>query len=1084
MRARINLSRVLVPKKQKGLIRRARLVDQLYDNLHKKLTFISASAGYGKSSLLVDFARDVDARICWYHITRLDSDLRLFASYLLASFRQQFPAFGRQVEEVLHSTQGRLDSISLAADFVNAAIEGVDDYSLLFLDDYHTVGENTEVTAFFEAVLDNLPEQVRVLAASRTAFGIPTAKLYVRDEIHLLNVEDLRFRAAELQELVRKAYRFKLSDDEAEAFARRSDGWIVAILLALRSADGGRLPEFEGASEHVYSFLADDVFGRESAPLQDFMLSVSLVDTFDAPIGAHLSDAKDVRTLIHELEQRNLFITRIEEGDGNRYRFHQLFAEFLNKRLQDHFPDRKAALHIKAGQWFESAGDLEPAIEHYLLAGDRQAAAPLIDQFAKQVYVFGQDQRLDNWLRILSLEPDLRHKAPQLVLNRAKSLIDKGAFDEGSAHLDIAEAIFRQEHAHDQLLNTLSARGILYLRTQRYEDMFALIREAEDILAALDGEEVYPPRRQQFERLEGLGLMHQGKAEAGLEKLKSVIRVLEGYLERYQDSPIRTQIAHDLVACLTAVGYEYYRQGRLFESLRYIKDLLEVRKKYFHNNQGMILALNNLGFLYHQVGRLQDAYHALAEAIQLSEKTERSQAVVHLYNSWADFLRDQSEWDLAQDYLNRVLRWVESDPRLRGRLDISGTYLSLMALERVRGNYDEAIIHLHEAARLRNEDKDSPDFLAKQGAIFLSMGQLDLAAKNLVRADTLYEGYGLPSQLGSWAAFLRGQVEYLNGDHEAALASLERSLSLAAQIGYDHFLVSEGTRAKRFLKVARKKRPDFGQLSSLWKRVEEYRAGIKQFARPEPEEALPADFRLEVRAFGEGAVRRNGEPLSRSEWRAAMAKALVFYLLDSKGARREDIKLAFWPEMSPSRATSNLQSTLWRARNALGNSAAIAHQEDRYEISAEINLWYDVEEFERLLAQARQPGLSKNRQIDLLNQAADLYRGDFLDDVYMDWATERRYVLARKYMDALEKLGNLAYELGDYDRAITAYIRLVEKDNFRDDIHLAIMRAYDKKGATNAAVNHFRSHVDYLKNEGLVPASELEAYFLSISKAS
>ena len=329
----ILLTKVRPPQRRKDILRRVRLIDTLHQNLHRKLTFVSAPAGYGKTTLLVDFAADVDAIVCWYRISPEDSDLVQFVSHIVASFQQQIPRFGQALQNILNSPSSAPDAPSLAAELINEIEREVQDFCLLVLDDYHLAGENQQIVDFLENFLEHLPDQLRILIGSRSVYGIPTANLYIRDELITISADELRFRADELQKLVLQNYRLRISQEQAEELAKRADGWIIALLLAVRTMENGAFPKFTGAIEKVYEYLAEEVVSRQSPELRDFMLATSILSDFNEPLCNFLLKRKDSNLFLRALEERNLFVSRTETKEGASYRFHQLFSEFL----QDYF---------------------------------------------------------------------------------------------------------------------------------------------------------------------------------------------------------------------------------------------------------------------------------------------------------------------------------------------------------------------------------------------------------------------------------------------------------------------------------------------------------------------------------------------------------------------------------------------------------------------------------------------------------------------------------------------------------------------------------------------------------------------------
>src|SRR3990172_1231297 len=230
----ILLTKVRPPQRRKDILHRVRLVDTLHQNLHRKLTFVSAPAGYGKTTLLIDFAADLDAIVCWYLIGPDDNELLQFLRHIVAAFQQQVPDFGHDLEELLNSPGSALDPASLAVELINEIQQKINDFCVLILDDYHLAGENEQVVDFIESFLEHLPDHLRLLIGSRSVYGIPTPNLYIRDELVTISAEELRFRAEELKRLVLQNYHVRLSQEQADELADRADGWIVAILLAVQ----------------------------------------------------------------------------------------------------------------------------------------------------------------------------------------------------------------------------------------------------------------------------------------------------------------------------------------------------------------------------------------------------------------------------------------------------------------------------------------------------------------------------------------------------------------------------------------------------------------------------------------------------------------------------------------------------------------------------------------------------------------------------------------------------------------------------------------------------------------------------------
>ncbi|HLE73568.1 MAG TPA: hypothetical protein VI688_04945, partial [Anaerolineales bacterium] len=505
----ILLTKVRAPQRRKDVLRRVRLIDVLHQNLHRKLTFVSAPAGYGKTTLLVDFAADVDATVMWYRISAEDADLVLFVQHLVASFQQQIPQFGFALAEKLNSPGGNPDAATLAVDLINEVEEKVEDFSLLVLDDYHLAGENQQIADFIENLLENLPDRLRILIGSRSVYGIPTASLYIRDELVTISADELRFRADELQKLVLQNHRVRLSDEQAQEFAIRADGWIIAILLALRTMENGVLPDLSGGVEHIYAYLAEEVINRQSEELRDFMLATSILGEFNEALCNFLVERDDSAEFLRALEERNLFVSRTETSEGPSYRYHQLFAEFLEDYFVRNQKPRMQDLHRRAAEWYRERQQWESAIDQKLEAGDKQEAANWVDTVAVQFYTSGRQTLIARWMERLGSPPDLRKKAPHLLLYQAKILGNQSQFQPALKLLETAEPILSKLKDVDALANAIITRGMIYRFTGKYQEALALGEKAQ---AVLQGKRKPELRQKWFlaDRLRALPLYYLG----------------------------------------------------------------------------------------------------------------------------------------------------------------------------------------------------------------------------------------------------------------------------------------------------------------------------------------------------------------------------------------------------------------------------------------------------------------------------------------------------------------------------------------------------------------------------------------------
>lgn len=1065
----ILLTKVRPPQRRKDVLRRVRLIDVLHQNLHRKLTFVSAPAGYGKTTLLVDFASDVDALVFWYRIAAEDNDLVQFVRHLVASFQQQVDGFGEELEEKLISLGGQPDAGSLAIDFINEVEQKVQDFSLLILDDYHLAGENQHIVDFIETLLENLPDRLRILIGSRSVYGIPTASLYIRDELVTISPDELRFRADELQKLVLQNHHVKLSDEQAREFAERADGWIVAILLALRTMENGVLPSLTGKVEHIYNYLAEEVVNRLAEDLRDFMLATSVLGDFNEALCNYVLEIEDSANFLRSLEERNLFVSRTETSEGPSYRYHQLFAEFLQDYFERHHKTRFKSLHERAADWHHQRRDWEGAIAHKLASGQRPEAARWMDQVAVDFYTSGRQMLLSRWVDGLRKAPDQRTLAPHLLLYQAKILGNQGAYAASLKLLEMAEPILAESDT-EAYANAIVTRGMILRLTGKHKQALALAEEAQ---ALLDKKSPKAESRQkwlQAERLKAVPLYYQGRVDLAVASLEAAAAGLRQLAS--EETPNRTQFAYDLAECLNDLGLIELAQGRMLEAQKAFQETLDIHLEIRSNLGALASARNNIGYLHHQVGEYALAWGEYRLALEHAQIAGQAPVQISILNGQAELLLDVDEHQEAKALLDQALALDKEEwPEL------SGTYLALGRFERKEGRYNESMKWLRKAA---SAGIDEAEYLAELGYVYAEMGQELLAIAEFDKVLADWPKTNLPKQPQVLAALLAARTSFYTGNERAAKKYLHRALEGSARLGFDQFMVPVLRFHPEFVQFL-SKNGAAGQVQTLLDRLARFATGKAALeSKPQIEDIQPA--LLEVKAFGLGEIRQNGQVIPGAVWRSSRARALFFFILDNGSVRKDTIGLEFWPDFSSGKISSNFHATLWRVRQALGSKDAITFENEQYALHPSFQVWYDVAEFEDLLTQAGQPDRSKLERIEMLRRALDLYSDHYLLDTYMDWSDRRREELRSRYLEALLELAAAEKDNKQYREAKLLFEKVLKIDPYRDDVHLALMHCMALGGSPSAAIAHFKKYRTLLREElNAEPLPELHAYYQELS---
>ena len=1072
-------SRIAVPRRQPKTLRRIRLLDNLHNNIHRKVNFVCAPAGYGKTTLLVDFAEDVDAVILWYRITSEDQTLISFTKNLIHAFQQKFPKFGGEILEAIAAEN--ISTGSLAYLLANEIENKVKKFSLLVLDDYHEISTNAEIVELVETFLQILPDSLRLLIGSRNVYGIPTALLYVQEQLNIIAEESLKFQPEEIIDLCRKYYKIQLTEEQSKQIASQAEGWIVAILLSLRTKNLAlEIPKIVGAKEHIYTYLADDVISKLPPELMNFMHATSLVEEFNIPLANYILGIDNAEEIIKKLDDLNLFLTQTNSENRPTYRYHQLFSKFLREHFATHAKENVTQLHLNIANWYTQEEYFTKAITHYFKAGEKQTAAQMINQISQMLYNTGEMNILQSWYNRLSIDQDSLAETPILLLNLAKYKISQGNFDGIGEMLDIAQQSFQQQADHSNYANLLVTRG-MHLRFSGQPDEAREL--AKEVQRYVEKHDLDPYYWHQAERLMGMTIYMSGDAGNALKHLNKAAK----YFRQTLTQNFNTRQAHDLVMTLADIGYIALTTGNIFNAQKSYREALTLAHKVRGSGNDFATACNNFAYLNFLIGNYQEAWNYYLQAQEAAEFNNLTRHLGHILNSQADLLCDLEEWEHAQELYQKAQKIAENT----GEDDVLIETLSgLVALETKLDNFNQAIFYLREKASIENTPTEKPSFLLSMTKIYLKMGQCDLAQNMIRQALEVLRPGSAPTQEAAeihlFAALTqRACIQDNKLKEEAtkkAAEHLQKCLEITALLGYDQFLVNSFRQHKKTLKQILAELPDSPQVQSIMTRANKKPPSLQELLTPDQLPEEEEIISLNVTAFDESTVRINGELIPASDWGSVRARALFYFILDRKQTTKDEIALEFWPEFSQAKVNSNFHATLWRVRNALSSKQILTFDNEHYQINPDVNLYFDLEEFESSLEELKKTKSSLGKRI-AMRRMVEIYKNDYLEDIDMPWADQRRRELQNTFFNILTTLAEEEYQKQNYNAAAEHYLHAVQLDYFQEDLHLKVMQSLQAMGDTRRAIQHYKEYVSYMKREmDMEPGTALKKLAQSISE--
>ncbi len=401
-----------IPKLRHGRVQRTRLVDLLGRAAESTLTLVSAPAGFGKTTLLVEWLDDRAGRsdrVAWVSLDPRDNDPVLFWSYVATALTAATGTAGAATLSLLREPRPEMNAVLTTLVNELAAVQAGTgpDPVVLVLDDYHHI-ETRDIHDGVTFFLEHLPPEVRLVLAGRADPALPLARLRARGELTEIRSADLRFTSEEAATYLNDVIGLALTPTDVAALESRTEGWIAALQLAGLSMHGrddvsAFIEGFAGDDRYIVDYLAEEVLQRQPGPVRDFLLRTSILSRLSGPLCDAVTGGTDGKAMLAALERDNLFLLAL---DGRRqwYRYHQLFADVLQAHLLDERPADVAALHRRAGNWYEHSGEPAEAIRHALAAGDAGHAADLVERAIPPLRRARQDATLRRFLEALPEE--------------------------------------------------------------------------------------------------------------------------------------------------------------------------------------------------------------------------------------------------------------------------------------------------------------------------------------------------------------------------------------------------------------------------------------------------------------------------------------------------------------------------------------------------------------------------------------------------------------------------------------------------------------------------------------------------------
>ncbi len=785
------------PFLRSALVSREHLVARLDEGLERKLTLVSAPAGFGKTTLVSEWLAAHSARqgapaVAWVALDAGDNDPVRFWRYVLTACQTFEAAIGQSALALLR-TAPQPPFEALLTTFINELAQFSGRY-VLVLEDYHFI-ISSQIHEAVTFLLDHLPPTLHLIMLTRRDPPLPLARLRARGELNELNVSDLRFSLSETQAFLQQALPFPLPPEVVERLNERTEGWAAGLRLVALTLQGQEEPEqleqfvdtFAGSHRPILEYLIADVFSAQPEPLQAFLLQTSVLIRLTGSLCEAITGRSDSAMVLEQLERANLFLLPLDAA-GQWYRFHALFAEAMQHYARQRLGEaRLHELAGKASHWYEAQGMLAEAVEAALSAQAFDRAAALIERLIAPQLPHNEYHTLRRWIEHLPEEALRPHSS--LCLTYAIAILftsDRYAPETLALlqpPLQMAEQAWQAEGNRPKLGEVLAFRSLAAFFQWNLSQTFAEARQALELL---------PEENVQWR---GISLIFVGLEELLNGRLNTARPMLLQALELCQAAGN----IYGILDTLLLLGRVYIEQGELRRAAQlYQQVLAETEQTPMDRELAQIRrgrALIGLSTLDLEWNALETAEQYASQALDIEQSHADEALQIESSLALARTQHARGESAQAQQRLHALIAQTKSSLLLR-EAEACQARFALAA---------GGLVAVQRWSAARPQADDIPRFQQEQEALI--MARLLIAQGEADAALLLLEGWQAEAQdQGRTRSELEMRVlaalaHFSQQNLAQARQTLIEALASAQAESYQRLFLDEGERMVALLQA-------------------------------------------------------------------------------------------------------------------------------------------------------------------------------------------------------------------------------------------------------------------------------------------
>jgi len=1075
-------TKLLPPRAVSEFLRRDRLTEKLTANADAPVTLVAADAGSGKTTLIADFLRDSARPSVWYQLDHTDADPIVFLNYIAQGIRNIEPDFGEPLftyfseanEELIRYPERAADLL------INEILRSIEQPFVLVLDDYHHIGTDTIVHKIVDRILQYSSEYLHLIITTRDLPPLAIMRRRTQSAALVITRDDLLFTDDEVRELFRKTLNVELHDEEITEYRNRTHGWITALQLVRQIAEKEKAGDANGldlsdvlkrSEKDIFDYFAEEVFSREDEQTQSFLMYLSLLESLPLEQCSLIFPDLHCSATLPELAQKNIFLTVAGDGGpAEEYRFHPLFRDFLQRRLRSELGQAGVAVERnRIAEVFIANKQWELALPFLLDAENYERAADIIAERGGEWIAAGAIVSLARFADKVPIEFLERH--PLSLLHKAEIARLQGETDVSTGLLNRAVKLFHDTGDKTGEAEALHSLASLARRRSNPQQALKLLEKAEKLVAS--DSETY----MKCLNTRGLCLV----AQRSWTEAEQNFRIALELAEKLSNEQYVRLIAHNLAL---APGF----RGDFGEALRWFSRIFREGQPDKQLPQEAIGHLNVARLLLYR-GELEKVETHLERALELAQLFNLRSLLPEIFETYANLYRERQDFAHAAEFYARS----------QNAYDEVGVDLATRELNEeramfylIRGDTAKARGLLESIIEAR--EKLNSDMMINTAKLVLCRVDLAEGKTNGLaeRVEKLLKFFHEESHYydEALAAMLLAETYFKAGKTKEMMVPLQRALDLSSRFDYEYWLKGEIRRNPAIFEhedVLERLPPD------LTADVNAAETAAAAQPRAVTIEITAPITDLTVKVLGHAEIFRDpSKPFAPDAWTTRRARDIFCYIATRKHRRvAKDILIdEFWRDEDLASIEKNFHPTISHIRKALNSRQAlkqnfIVFRDGAYQLNPEYSYLIDSEEFANFIAEAEKAKRDKDDPALRTNLEASyaLYRGDFMDGSYEEWAENDRLHYREQFSRVLNGLAKLSVSEKRWTEALKYAGEILAIDPYREDLHRLTLRVLAAQSKPAAVKKHYEQMEQLLKDElGLAPSAETRKLFKELMK--